>query len=83
MNKTPEQRTAAGFAAAVPTRRSRDGRLAAAFREDPAMERWLTLKRTDPARFGKLPLSTRIAAGYYMTAKDAAERERQEEDDRG
>ncbi len=69
---TPEQRMAAGYAAAAP-RRTRAERVAAAYHQDDRMERLLELQRTDPAAFGRLPAATRLSIAIYANARSTAE----------
>ena len=56
-------------------RRGRDARVAATYRPDDRMERLLALRQRDPAAFDKLPSGTKLSLGYYVAAKEAAERE--------
>jgi hypothetical protein len=52
---------------------------AAAFTPDPRHETLLALKVEDPAAFAALPLETRMASGYYESAKTAHERMQEDE----
>ena len=83
-NKTPfqlrqavDERMSAGYTAAGEglVGRRRDERLAATFREDPRMERLLELRRTDRAAFDHLPSGAKMSLGFYLSAKEAHERE--------
>ena len=57
--------------AVPPTRRTRDEKVAAAFRPDARHERLLALRRDDPAAFAELPPSARLGLAHYETAKEA------------
>ncbi len=54
--------------------RTRDERVAGAFRPDERMERLAALRKADPAAFAKQSPERKMALGYYVAAKQAAER---------
>ncbi len=57
-----------------PNDRSRR-KLAATFKSDAKMERFVELQRTDPATFNSLGITTRLSVGHYQEAKQAYEEE--------
>ena len=48
-------------------------KLAATFKPDEKMERFIELQRTDPATFNSLGITTRLSVGHYLEAKRAYE----------
>lgn len=52
----------------------RNARRATAWRHDQSLENAIRLRGSDPAAYDRLNPTTRIAVGYYESAKAAAQR---------